>query len=174
MYILYTLYITYSIPLFICLTRARQKWAGGRGILSSEPILLLIDDLQWCDKYTLEWLQTLFHNDFPFRIMLISTLTPENNKSEYSLFDILPGIKKSIQVTEINLGSVDDVDTAVLVPENASANATSTTTKHVWRNLKGNPFNLLGTIWSEISKPERRTRIMPKRSWPNFHLRHKE
>ena len=52
----------------------RQRFfeALARAILSaSQPVLLLIDDLQWCDQETLEWLHFLLRFDPTARLLII-------------------------------------------------------------------------------------------------------
>ncbi|MDQ2997852.1 MAG: AAA family ATPase, partial [Chloroflexota bacterium] len=50
---------------------ARAVLAGGR------PTLLMIDDLQWCDRDTLEWLHYLLRFDLAARLLVVGTLRDE-------------------------------------------------------------------------------------------------
>ncbi len=52
----------------------RQRFfeALARAILiTSKPLLLLIDDLQWCDQETLEWLHFLLRFDPRAQLLII-------------------------------------------------------------------------------------------------------
>ena len=42
-------------------------------LAAPQPLLLLIDDLQWCDQETLEWLQFLLRVDPQQRLLIIGT-----------------------------------------------------------------------------------------------------
>jgi DNA-binding SARP family transcriptional activator len=56
----------------------RQRFfeALARAILAGQtPLLLLIDDLQWCDQETLEWLHFLLRFDAKARLLVVGTPT---------------------------------------------------------------------------------------------------
>ena len=58
----------------------RQRFfeALARAILvASQPLLLLIDDLQWCDQETLEWLHFLLRFDPTARLLVIGCAREE-------------------------------------------------------------------------------------------------
>lgn len=49
--------------------------ALARALLSAcQPLLLLLDDLQWCDNETLEWLHYLLHFEPGACLLLIGTV----------------------------------------------------------------------------------------------------
>ena len=64
--------------------RRRLFDAMVRAVLAApEPLLLLLDDLQWCDQETLEWISHLLHVVPAARLMLVGTvrddeLTPDH------------------------------------------------------------------------------------------------
>src|SRR5262249_26042215 len=52
--------------------------ALARSVLNAhQPLLLLLDDLQWCDPETLEWLHYLLRFDPKARLLLIGTVRSE-------------------------------------------------------------------------------------------------
>ena len=60
----------------------RQRFfeALARGVLAApQPLLLLIDDLQWCDQQTLQWLHFLLRFDPKKRALVIGTARPGGN-----------------------------------------------------------------------------------------------
>ncbi|MFV8834150.1 FAD-binding protein [Aquisalimonas sp. APHAB1-3] len=46
-------------------------------LASGRPILLVLDDLQWCDNETLAWLEFLFHFDAAAPVLVVATLRSE-------------------------------------------------------------------------------------------------
>ena len=49
------------------------------------PLLLLIDDLQWCDADSFEWLHSLFRSDSASRILVVGTVRPEETGRTHPL-----------------------------------------------------------------------------------------
>src|SRR5262249_60113576 len=70
--------------------RQRFFQALARAILAApQPILLLIDDLQWCDRETLEFLHFLLRFDPSARMLLIGTARIEELPAQHALHPLL-------------------------------------------------------------------------------------
>ncbi len=66
-----------SDPLTEAWQRQRLFEALARALLAGrQPLLLFIDDLQWCDRETLAWLHYLLRFDPQARLLLLGTLRP--------------------------------------------------------------------------------------------------
>jgi len=64
----------------------RQRFfeALARAVLqASQPLLLLIDDLQWCDQETLEWLHYLLRFDPRARLLVVGTARAEELSGQH-------------------------------------------------------------------------------------------
>ncbi|HKF38699.1 MAG TPA: AAA family ATPase, partial [Ktedonobacteraceae bacterium] len=60
--------------------------ALARAVLSdNHPLLLLLDDVQWCDRETIEWLYYLLHFDQHARLLLIGTVRIEETTTGHPL-----------------------------------------------------------------------------------------
>ena len=46
-------------------------------LAAPQPLLLVIDDLQWCDRETLEWLHFLLRFDPKKRLLVVGTVRLE-------------------------------------------------------------------------------------------------
>ena len=71
-------------PLTEAWQRQRLHEALARAMLGTGgPVLLWIEDLQWCDHDTLEWLHYLLRFDEQARLLVLGTLRPEEALSDH-------------------------------------------------------------------------------------------
>src|SRR5712692_7294786 len=95
-------------PLTEAWQQQRLFEALARAILGArQPLLLLLDDLQWCDRETLEWLHYLLRFDAHARLLIMSTVRPEEPTPAHPLEALLAALRRDGQVTEIALGPLD-------------------------------------------------------------------
>ena len=88
--------------------RQRLFEALARALLGApQPLLLVLDDLQWCDQETLAWLPYLLRFDPGARLLLVGTLRPEETAVDHPLTDVLLSLRRNNLVTEISLGPLD-------------------------------------------------------------------
>ena len=62
---------------------------------AAKPLLLLIDDLQWCDPDSFEWLHWLFQSAPSERILILGTVRPEETGREHPLAGLLRELRNS-------------------------------------------------------------------------------
>src|SRR5438876_1133448 len=102
-------------PLLESWQRQRLFEALARAILSvRQPCLLLLEDLQWCDRETLEWLHYLLRFDPHARLLIVGTVRPEETTPAHPLEALLAALRRDEQVTEIALGPLDAAETVLL------------------------------------------------------------
>jgi len=130
--------------LFEALTRAIM---GG-----DQPLLLLIDALQWCDRATLEWLHYLLraYNRQPSepqaRLLIIGTSRPEGTGDDHPLVSLLQALRYDGQLTEIELGPLDEAETATLAAHVAGRELDRGLTACLYRETEGNPLFVVETV----------------------------
>jgi DNA-binding SARP family transcriptional activator/predicted ATPase len=93
----------------------RQRFfeALARAVLAtSQPLLLLLDDVQWCDQETLEWLHFLLRFDPAARLLVIGCAREEELPSQHPLRTFLLHLRSTMNVTEIPLEPLDAAETA--------------------------------------------------------------
>jgi DNA-binding SARP family transcriptional activator len=79
-----------------------------RVVLSAgRPILLVLDDLQWCDEHTLAWLQLLLHLGQDHPLLLVAAIRPEEADSNTELAEMLRALRSAGQVTDLALAPLD-------------------------------------------------------------------
>jgi predicted ATPase/DNA-binding SARP family transcriptional activator len=98
----------------------RQRFfeALARAILvTSQPLLLVIDDLQWCDPETLEWLHFLLRFDPLARLLVVGCARTEELPPHHPLRTLLLHLHTTRGVTEIALQPLDAAETAKLAAQ---------------------------------------------------------
>ncbi len=129
----------------------RQRFfeALARAFLAThEPLLLFIDDLQWCDRDTLEWLHYLLRfaqekvdaaRDQGSLLLVGTVRSDEMNQSE-PLTDLLHALRRASQLTELVLGPLDAGETTVLANAIANQALTLEQTNTLYQQTEGNPL----------------------------------
>ncbi len=95
--------------------RKRLFEALARAILGDgKPLLLMLDDLQWCDRETLEWLHYLLRFDPHARLLIVGTLRTEEFGDDHPLTLLLRGLRRDGRLGEIRLDPLDKAETISL------------------------------------------------------------
>jgi DNA-binding SARP family transcriptional activator/predicted ATPase len=129
----------------------RQRFfeAMARAVLqASQPLLLLIDDLQWCDQETLEWLHYLLRFDPRARLLVVGTVRAEEVSGQHPLTILLRDLQRATDVTEILLRPLDAAETAKLAANLAGQALGADQAIQLYRETEGNPLFVVETIRS--------------------------
>ena len=139
--------------------RQRLFEALARTVLEhGKPLLLLIDDLQWCDRDTLEWLHFLLRFDPRARLLLLGAVRAEDAADNPPLAVLLAALRRDGQLTELELAplSADEATSlAVYLSEQALTQEQLT---GLYRETEGNPLFLVETIRSGLAVADQSSR----------------
>jgi tetratricopeptide (TPR) repeat protein len=134
-------------PLLENRQRQRLFEALARAILAThQPILLLLDDMHWCDRETLEWLHYLFRFDMHSPLLLIGTLRSEEIAAGHPLKTLLTALLHNQQLTEISLGALGRSDTAALAVQLAGRQLNPHIASTIYQETEGNPLFIVETV----------------------------
>lgn len=98
--------------------RLRLFEAMARAMLApGDPLLLLLDDLQWCDADTLAWLHYLLRYDDAAPLLILATMRTGEAGDNPHLPAWLAQLRNEEMVTELELGPLGRDDTARLAEE---------------------------------------------------------
>ncbi len=125
-----------------------EKWqhqhffeALARAVLAArQPLLLLLDDLQWCDNDTLAWLHFLFHFEPTMRLLLIGTVRSEEILPDLPLMSFLNAMQRNGQVTECTLTPLTAAETAFLAEHILGHKIDAMLTSKLYAETEGNPL----------------------------------
>src|SRR5581483_6646947 len=107
---------------------------------AGKPLLLLIDDLQWCDPDTFEWLHSLFRAELPGGAMVLATVRPEETGRDHPFTRLLSDLLQSGQAEEIALAPLSAEETAALGNQIARRTLSDSELAHLYRATQGNPL----------------------------------
>jgi DNA-binding CsgD family transcriptional regulator len=86
-----------------------------QAIAAGRPLVLLLDDLHWADRDTLELLDEVSKSLARTPILLLATYRPEALDRAHALFDVLPRLHRDRPVTMLRLDNLSVADVAHLV-----------------------------------------------------------
>lgn len=115
--------------------------ALARAVLCArQPLLLLLDDLQWCDHETLEWLQYLLRFESAARVLLIGTVRTEEILPGHPLVAFLAALQRDGLVIEIPLSPLTTNETTSLAEHILSRQLDSAMSATLFAETEGNPL----------------------------------
>ena len=89
-----------------------------RAVLSAgRPVLLVLDDLQWCDEDTLAWLQLLLHLGREHPLLVVASTRLEEAEGNAELTEMLRVLRSAGQVVDVSLTPLDAERSAELAAE---------------------------------------------------------
>ncbi len=121
----------------------RQRFfeALARAVLSAhQPLLLLLDDLQWCDNETLEWLHYLLRFEPKARLLLIGTVRAEETLPGHPLVAFLGPLQRDGLVTEVPLGPLTTTETTSLAEHIMGQKLAAVMLNTLYSETEGNPL----------------------------------
>lgn len=124
---------------------------------AKQPLLLVIDDLQWCDQETLEWLHYLLRFDPKARLLVVGTARSEEAGDKHPLTTLVLHLRSADQLTEIEPHRLDTAETTVLASQVAGQNLDNQASEQLYRQTAGNPLFIVEMVRAGIRAQERET-----------------
>lgn len=107
---------------------------------SPPPLLLVIDDLQWCDQETLKWVQYFLRTASDLPVLIVGTVRSEEVDEAHPLTGLVRSLHRDERVTEIALNRLDAEATATLAAHIAEHQLESTQARALFRQTEGHPL----------------------------------
>ncbi|MGS0684778.1 ATP-binding protein [Nakamurella sp. GG22] len=117
---------------------ARAVLAAGR------PLLLILDDIHWCDRETLLLLHYLLRTGAGARMLVVATARFEDVHDE--LADLLRALSRMDRLSTIELTRLTLDDTASLAARLSGATAQTPAAERLWRETEGNPLFVVEAV----------------------------
>ncbi len=140
-----------SGPLGMSWQRQRFFKALAHAVVSCrQPLLLFVDDLQWCDSETLEWMHYLLRYEPAARILLMGTVRSEDIGANNSFISFILELRRSGVLTEIELGALDARQTAELGGHIAGQDLNAEAAASLFEESEGSPLFIVEMTRAEL------------------------
>jgi tetratricopeptide (TPR) repeat protein len=113
---------------------------------SRKPLLLYLDDMQWCDSDSFEWLNALLTSPAGSRVLLLGTVRAEEIDREHPFTRFLSTLRQSGMVTEIQLALLNAEESAELARAESAKPLETAKLVEIFRATRGNPLFVLETV----------------------------
>ena len=113
---------------------------------SRKPLLLYLDDLQWCDPDSFEWLNALLTSSAAAGVLVLGTVRAEETGREHPFTRFLAGLRQSGIVVEIPLEPLDAEETAELARLESAKPLESGNLGEIFRATRGNPLFVVESV----------------------------
>jgi class 3 adenylate cyclase/tetratricopeptide (TPR) repeat protein len=118
-------------------------------ISSEQPVVLVLDDLQWADRGSLQLLNHVASFQLPMRVLVLATYRDSELSHASALVEALGSLRRQIGVSRIDLTGLDDSGVITLM-EAASGqtlvDAEVSLAHAIHRETDGNPFFVIEVL----------------------------
>lgn len=107
---------------------------------AAAPIVLVVDDLQWADGDTIEWIQYFLRSAVEARCLVVGTVRAEEEQDNPPLQRLLTQLTREDRLTSIALGPLERTATAQLAGAVAEHPLDETALARIFRETEGHPL----------------------------------
>src|SRR6202163_563320 len=132
--------------------RLRFFEALAQAFRSAAPLVLVVDDLQWADGDTIEWLQYFMRSASGTGCLVVGTVRTEEEQDNPPLVRLLAHLEHDNLLTMIALGPLDRTATAQLAGEVAEHPLDETALARTFRETEGHPLFIVERGRMELAK----------------------
>ena len=127
-------------PLSEAWQRQRLFEALSRAVLAAQPAVMFIDDLQWADRETVQWLHFLLRYDRRARLLILGTARSEELGDDHPLRELRMALLREACLSEIELDPLNAADTAALAAQVSGRVLAPDQAAHLYRETEGLPL----------------------------------
>ena len=128
--------------------RLSESWKRGRLFEAStlalvgvdHKLVIILDDLQWCDRETLDWLRFLLEYDTDRKVMIIANVRTEDLLAESPLIPFFAEMGGKGKITEILLERLSLQDTHQLASDLWGDELEERAAFRLYQETEGNPL----------------------------------
>ena len=113
-----------------------------------QPVLLCLDDLQWSDRETLDWLHYLIRYETPTPLLVLATLRTDDAGERARCQPLLRELQRHSRLTEILLTPLSIHDTTALAQQILGRKPYPAYAAQLYQETDGNPFFIVETVRS--------------------------
>ena len=134
--------------------RQRLFEALARALLAgAEPVLLLLDDLQWSDLETLEWLRYLLRFEGEAPVLVLCTLRAEELDASHPVYAFRRQLQVRDQLVHFDLTRLGEEETAALAKTLFGYQVAPEILDRLYRETEGSPLLIVETVRAALARP---------------------
>jgi DNA-binding SARP family transcriptional activator/predicted ATPase len=135
-----------------------------RAVLAAkQPLLLILDDLQWCDRETLEWLHYLLRCAPQIALLIVGTVRSEEAHTNPALAKLVQQLRRDQRMSEIELTRLNAQETALLAHQISGGPLDQARADELYRETEGNPLFVVETMRSVSESRELKLQSLPSK-----------
>jgi DNA-binding SARP family transcriptional activator/predicted ATPase len=133
------------------LTESWQRYhffeALARAILKGpRPLLLFVDDLQWCDQETMEWVHYMLRLEPMAQLLVVGAARIEDLDDRHPLRVLMRELDRYGCAIEIPLDALNSKDTASLAAQVSGKQLDAEWISQLYRETQGHPFFVIESV----------------------------
>lgn len=136
----------------------------------NQPLILLLDDLQWCDKETLELLHFLLRNAPVISqapLLLIGTARlPDEVDATHPLMELLNALRGNGTLTQLDLARLTATETGELANTLSGQSLNSADISQLYADTEGNPLFVVEMVRANLQSQLRVTAVPQSENLP--------
>ncbi|MBC8075682.1 MAG: AAA family ATPase [Chloroflexales bacterium] len=114
------------------------------------PLLLLLDDLQWCDGETLAWLHYLLRFDLRAPLVVVATVRVEEVDASHPLVALFDALRHDARIAEYALGPLSPDETIALAQQVAAQPISAKHGRWIYAETEGNALFVVETVRASL------------------------
>jgi len=131
-------------------------------VIADRPLLLIIDDLQWCDAETIELIGFVVRSRQAAPILVVGTVRSEEVPEHHPLGELVDALGHDQAVTTVPLNRLDEANTATLAARLSAADTLDPgLAARLWCETEGNPLFVIEALRAGISSDRSQAVLTP-------------
>lgn len=118
---------------------------------SPPPRLLVLDDIQWCDSDSLDWIEYLLRNAGQIRLLVVATLRSGESAQGDALTNLRLRLQRTGHLHELELARLNMAETGQLVANLTGRAATDNELARLFVETEGNPLFIVETLRARLN-----------------------
>jgi len=123
--------------------RVRFFESLAQGFRHAVPLVLVVDDLQWSDAETLEWLHYFLRSSAESACLVVGTVRTEEEHDNQPLRRLIADLERDERMTVLPLGRLDPAATAQLASEVAEHPLDAASASRTFQETEGHPLFII-------------------------------
>ncbi|MBW5447667.1 tetratricopeptide repeat protein [Cohnella sp. CFH 77786] len=119
-----------------------RNWyhANQKALFQDQPTLLVLEDLQWSDRETLQMIEYFLRTDHPHPLLILCTIRTEAGARDVSVRGLLHALRTRRQSVHIAVNPLQEAETGELIRLYSDRGALPLPVKHIHEESGGNPL----------------------------------